>query len=147
MASFTPLSSQLSSLYKMCTFVSSNECPLSFKCTKTAESWNELLGLKKHKDMMFVEDFFPEDPLPFRRIFNKHHIPVILKPSNTLRQRLYTPKTHTTHPKTQPGICSPMQQRIHPPVYWRNQTTIKHMQGSTQESQLFRAGLRFLPTL
>lgn len=45
MATFIPLSKHLSFLAKIWTLLSSNECPLSFGCSRMAKSWPEELAL------------------------------------------------------------------------------------------------------
>ena len=55
-----------------------------------------------------------------RRVFNKHHIPVYFKPSNTLRQKLVHPKDRTphTHTEKQPGVCCSMQRGLQGFIHW-----------------------------
>ncbi len=45
MASFMLLSNHLSSLANMCTLLSLNECPFSFRCKLTSDAWPEELAL------------------------------------------------------------------------------------------------------
>ena len=66
MASLKPLSNQRSSLFSTHTWLSSKECPLSFKCRCTAESCPEEVACLCH---MFMDGLFSFPNLQFIAFF------------------------------------------------------------------------------